>query len=53
MLLVYLQMGYLRRRSSVAAQVLFVGGFAVIIHLLMWGAFGLAGRIDVVMGHRS
>jgi hypothetical protein len=44
MTLVYLQMGYLRRRS-VAAQVLFVLGFAVIIYLAMWAAFAVSGTI--------
>ncbi len=50
MMLVYLQMSYLRRRS-VAAQVLFVGGFSTVIYLAMWGACVVAASIEPVGRH--
>ena len=50
MMLVYLQMSYLRRRS-VAAQVLFVGGFSTFIYLAMWGACVVAAAIEPVGRH--
>jgi len=50
MMLVYLQMNYLRRRS-VAAQALFVGGFATFIYLAMWGICAIATGIEPVGRH--
>jgi hypothetical protein len=50
MTLVYLQMGYLRRRSA-AAQALFVGGFSVFIYLAMWAICATAAAIEPVGRH--
>jgi hypothetical protein len=50
MMLVYLQMSYLRRRS-LAAQALFVGGFATFIYLAMWGICVIAAGIEPVGRH--
>ena len=50
MMLVYLQMSYLRRRSA-AAQALFVGGFATFIYLAMWAACAVAAGIEPVGRH--
>jgi hypothetical protein len=50
MILVYLQMSYLRRRS-VAAQALFVGGFATFLYLAMWAICAFAATIEPVGRH--
>ena len=50
MMLVYLQMSYLRRRS-VAAQALFIGGFGAFIYLAMWAMCAIAAGIEPLGRH--